>query len=192
MKLNRDFYDRDTLVVAKELLGKKLVHKVNNVSYKVIISEVEAYVGMTDKACHTYGGVRTPRTEVMYGPPGYSYVYLIYGMYHCFNVVTESVDSPCAVLIRGGIAIHPDRISMNRYHKPLQSISPYQKKHMTNGPGKLCKGLLISKEQNGLDLTNSQLQIEKGIDITPSAIQLGKRINIDYAQEAKDFYGDFI
>src|SRR5690554_6718560 len=102
--LNRDFYNRDSLTVAKDLLGKYLVHIVDGVKLVGKIVETEAYMGVEDKAAHSYGGRRTPRVEVMYGPPGYAYVYLIYGMYDCFNVVTNKEGIPQAVLIR---AIEP-------------------------------------------------------------------------------------
>ena len=99
-KLNREFYNRDSISVAKDLLGKVIVHEINGYKLTAKIVEVEAYMGVEDKAAHSYGGRRTKRVEVMYGAPGFSYVYLIYGMYHCFNIVTNVEGTPQAVLIR--------------------------------------------------------------------------------------------
>ncbi len=98
--LEREFYTRDTITVSKELLGKVLVHKTKEYSVAGRIVEVEAYMGPLDKAAHSYGGKKTPRVEIMYSEGGYSYVFTIYGMYQCFNIVTEKVDKPQAVLIR--------------------------------------------------------------------------------------------
>jgi len=88
-KLDREFYNRDTSIVAKELLGKVIVHEINGQRTSAKIVESEAYMGITDKASHSYGGRRTSRVEVMYGSPGFSYVFIIYGMYYCFNTVTR-------------------------------------------------------------------------------------------------------
>jgi DNA-3-methyladenine glycosylase len=132
LRLNRSFFNRPTLIVAQELLSKILVF--NN--YKGYITETEAYIGNNDPACHAAIG-RTKRTEVMFGPAGYSYVYFIYGMYYCLNFVTENEGFPAAVLIRG--------------IKLLDH--PYT--HL-NGPGKLCKYLGITKSDNSVDITQSE------------------------------------
>lgn len=129
--LPRSFYERDTLCVAKDLLGKVL--KFAN--YYGVINEVEAYIGQDDPACHAARGC-TPRTAVMFGAAGFSYVYLIYGMYHCLNIVTEREGFPAAVLIRGIELEKPMRLSLD-------------------GPGKLCKKLNITKNNNQIDLTQS-------------------------------------
>ena len=99
-KLDREFYNRDSIVVARELLGKVLVHEIdgNRISAKIV--ETEAYMGVEDKAAHSYEGRRTPRVEVMYGEPGFTYVFMIYGMHSCFNVVVNKKGTPQAVLIR--------------------------------------------------------------------------------------------
>ena len=100
--LSPDFYARDTLLVAKELLGKVLVRTLpDGTQVKCPITETEAYIGRMDKACHAYGYKRTARTETLFAPPGTAYIYLIYGMYHCLNFVTEAQGEPAAVLIRG-------------------------------------------------------------------------------------------
>ncbi|MFW9952343.1 MAG: DNA-3-methyladenine glycosylase [Candidatus Thorarchaeota archaeon] len=131
--LNRNFFERDTLVVAKELLGKKLIFK----DKQCIITETEAYIGMNDPACHAAVG-KTKRNEVMFGNAGFSYVYLIYGMYHCLNFVTEKKEFPAAVLIRGAKVIDNNS----------QEID-------LNGPGKLCRFLNITKEENNIDIVKS-------------------------------------
>ena len=188
-KLNPDFYSRDTLTVARELLGKHLVRVMNGVPLTLRITETEAYIGRLDKACHAYGYKRTKRTETLFAPPGTAYIYLIYGMYHCLNFVTEPENEPAAVLIRAGEPISSadaDAIAHMRFGCPADRMSPYQRKNFLNGPGKLCKGLSLTNEQNGLSLTGDTLYVlESGEH--PKNIQVSKRIGIDYAQEAVDF-----
>ena len=117
--LPRAFYDRDTLEVARDLLGKYLVHRVDGTELVVRITETEAYIGAVDKACHAYGGRRTARTETLYAKPGTAYVYLIYGMYHCLNFVTEP-EGTAAVLLRGVEAVAGrDRMALNRFGRPI-------------------------------------------------------------------------
>ena len=152
-KLTRDFYDRDTIVVARELLGKHLVRVVDGVPTALRITETEAYIGRMDKACHAYGYKRTKRTETLFAPPGTAYIYLIYGMYHCLNFVTEGENEPAAVLLRAGVPVTgADALSMSvrRFHCTPSEMSSYQRKNFLNGPGKLCKALSLTKEQNGL------------------------------------------
>jgi DNA-3-methyladenine glycosylase len=129
--LSRNFFNRPTLTVAEELLGKILVYK----SVRGVITETEAYSGFTDAASHAYRG-RTPRTEIMFGPSGYAYVYLIYGMYYCLNVTTEAENFPAAVLIRGLKLLTPPHLHLN-------------------GPGKLCRQLGITTAHYGTDLTSA-------------------------------------
>ncbi len=131
MQLQRDYFLQPTLHVAQDLLGKILVFK----DYKGIITETEAYIGQDDPACHAARGL-TPRNAIMFGLGGFSYVYFIYGMYFCFNVVTEAEQFPAAVLIRG-----------------IKLLSSPKK---LDGPGKLCRHLGITKEHNGIDLTCSE------------------------------------
>ena len=187
--LPRAFYDRDTVLVARELLGKHLVRVLEGGTQLVgRITETEAYVGRMDKACHAYHYKRTARTETLFAPPGTAYIYLIYGMYHCLNFVTEPAGEPCAVLIRGIQAVkNGDIIAENRFGCKMDQMSPYRRKNFLNGPGKVCKGLKLTREQNGLDLTapGSPLYICDGP--APARIQVGKRIGIDYAEEAVDF-----
>ena len=104
--LTREFYNRDTLTVARDLLGRDIVRVLEDGTELVCrITETEAYIGRLDKACHAYGGKRTPRTETLFAPPGTAYIYLIYGMYHCLNFVTEEEGEPAAVLIRGAVPV---------------------------------------------------------------------------------------
>lgn len=186
-KLERKFYDRDTIKVARDLLGKILVHNINGKIISGKIVEVEAYNGITDKAAHSFGGKKTNRTEVMYGKPGISYIFIVYGMYNCFNVVTEKEGIPNAVLIR---ALEPleglDYISFNRFKKPYDKLTKYQIRNLTNGPGKLCQALSIDRSNNREDLCKNILYI---IDagIKNFKIQYSKRIGIDYAEEAANY-----
>lgn len=190
-KLDRQFYNRDTAVVAKELLGKVIVHEINGQKLSGKIVETEAYMGIMDKAAHSYGGRKTPRVEVMYGKPGFSYVFIIYGMYYCFNTVTREEGTPQAVLIR---AVEPvegvDLMAINRFKKPYDQLTKSQIKNLTNGPGKLCGALLIDKTQNGEDLCGNKLYIEER-DNEKFNIISAKRIGIDYAEEAKDYLWRF-
>src|SRR2546426_10192342 len=151
-KLPRSFYNRDTILVARELLGKYLVHgdRVGR------IVETEAYLGPHDLAAHSSKG-RTKRNEVMFGPPGHAYVYMIYGMYFCMNIVTEQA---AAVLIR---ALEPVRNLTGK----------------TNGPGLLCKAMEIDRRLNGHDLLSDDFFIANGEQ--PRRIVKRPRIGVDYA-----------
>lgn len=186
MKLSRTFYERDTLTVAKELLGKVLVHKKDGIVYRGKIVETEAYLGKNDKACHTYGGKKTERLKTMYKEAGIAYVYLIYGRYNCFNITTVGEGIPEAVLIRG---IEPlsdiDKIAKNRYNKSFRELNAYQKKNMTNGPGKLSMAFEIERYLDGYDLIGKDLYVEEGIKESFKIIE-ARRVGIDYAEEDKD------
>lgn len=195
-KLTREFYNRDTVLVARELLGKYLVRSLNGIPLVCRITETEAYVGRIDKACHAYNYKRTPRTETLFAPPGTAYIYFIYGMYHCLNFVTEPEGEPCAVLIRSGeICAGKDIVCQARFGKPLSELNSYQRKNFLNGPGKLCKGLSLTRAENGLSLMGDTLWVcdslaDVGLPPVPTApplIQSGPRIGIDYAEEAVDF-----
>ena len=151
-RLNRKFYDRPTLQVAKELLGKYLVMQkdVNLLSGKIV--EVEAYIGFKDPASHAYRGM-TPRNQVMFGDPGYAYVYLTYGMHHCLNLVTEKKGYPAAVLIR---ALQPaEGIELMKKRRGRQGL-----KDLTSGPAKLCQALGIDRSLNGTDLCSDIVYVE--------------------------------
>ncbi len=160
--LPRSFYDRGTVTVAQELLGKHLVHVISGVPRVGRIVEVEAYLGPHDLACHTSKGL-TPRTRVMFGPPGHAYVYFIYGMHYCVNVVTEKDGCGCAVLIR---AI-----------EPVANIDA-----RTNGPALLCKALGIDKRLNGHDLLSNDFFITAPDESARFAIAKRPRIGVAYAK----------
>lgn len=198
MKLGRDFYDRETRAVARDLLGKYLVRMWNGVPLAVRLTETEAYIGRMDKACHAYNYRRTKRTETLFAPPGTAYIYLIYGMYHCLNFVTEAEGEPAAVLIRGGEARYGmELMARNRFGKGPGELSPYQKKNFLNGPGKLCKALALTRRENGTSLLGEDLFVcddlaDLGLEMPkedrePPDVHTGKRIGIDYAEEAADF-----
>ncbi|SFG55141.1 DNA-3-methyladenine glycosylase [Desulfotomaculum arcticum] len=189
--LNRKFYNRDSLIVAKELLGKLLVREIDGQKISAKIVETEAYMGFRDKAAHSYGGRRTQRVEVMYGGPGFAYVFFVYGMHYCFNVVTREEENPQAVLIR---AVEPieglDIMAQNRFGKSYSKLSKSQMKNLTNGPGKLCRALSIDKNLNGEDVCGSKLYVEEGENEKFSIVS-AKRIGVDYAEEAKDYLWRF-
>lgn len=161
-KLPRAFYDRDTTMVAQELLGKFIIHKIDGLARIGKIVETEAYLGAHDLAAHSARGL-TPRTQVMFGPPGYAYVYLIYGIHYCLNVVTESTGHASAVLLR---AI-----------EPIENID-----HRTQGPGLLCKALNINKKFNGHDLLSDNFYIATdGLELSVKIVRK-PRIGVDYAK----------
>ncbi len=184
-RLTRDFFERDTQTVAKELLGKYLVRMggVEPMIGKVI--EVEAYLGATDKACHAYGNKKTERSKVMYQTGGTLYIYYIYGINFCLNVVAEPEGVPGAVFVRKLFPIEGvDLMVKNRGIKIGRNY-----KNLLDGPGKLCKAMNITKEEfNGKDSCDlaSKLFFTQGIPIDEKDIALNKRIGINYAQEDKD------
>ena len=186
--LPRDFYDRDTLTVARELLGCYLVREWEGKKLAVRITETEAYIGRMDKACHAYQYKRTPRTETLFSKPGVSYVYLIYGMYHCLNFVTEPEGTAAAVLLRGVEAVSgAGLMAYNRFGRGYEQLTADQRKNFLNGPGKVCRALALTRTHNGLDLTaGGELFLCAG-EAPTGEIHVGKRIGIDYAEEAVDF-----
>ena len=161
-KLPRSFYDRTTIVVARELLGKFLVHLSDGVERIGRIVEVEAYLGPHDLAAHSAKGL-TARTKVMFGPPGHAYVYLIYGMYYCMNVVTEREGHASAVLLRAV--------------EPVQNVEG-----RTQGPGLLCRAMNIDKRLNAHDLLSDDFYLAAQDNAEPSAIVKGPRIGVEYAK----------
>ncbi|MGH8224681.1 MAG: DNA-3-methyladenine glycosylase [Gammaproteobacteria bacterium] len=159
--LPRDFYARDAVAVARDLLGKLLVHAADGVEQVGQIVEVEAYLGPHDKASHSSKGL-TPRTRVMFGPPGHAYVYFIYGMHHCMNVVAEADGRAAAVLLR---ALEPVRGIESR----------------SSGPALLCRAMGIDKRMNGHDLLSRDLYIAAPENDTPFRVARRRRIGVDYA-----------
>lgn len=188
-KLPRAFFDRDTVEVARDVLGRHLVRMLPDGAALICrITEAEAYIGRMDKACHAYQYRRTPRTEPLFAHPGTSYIYLIYGMHHCLNLVTEPEGEPCAVLIRGVQAVeNGDIIAKNRFGCKMEEMTSNQKKHFLDGPGKVCQGLGLTRAENALDLLGETLFLTPGTPPVPEQVRCGKRIGIDYAQEARDF-----
>jgi DNA-3-methyladenine glycosylase len=160
-RLPRSFYDRDTTLVARELLGKHLVHRVDGVERIGRIVETEAYLGPHDLAAHSAKGL-TPRTRVMFGPPGHAYVYLVYGMHWCMNVVTQAEGHASAVLLR---AVEPVKNLEGR----------------TQGPALLCKAMDIDRRHNGLDLLERDFHIADPGDTEDIRIVKRPRIGVDYA-----------
>jgi len=178
MKLAREFYLREnTITVARELLGKLLVVAADDGKrVSGMIVETEAYLGVTDRAAHSYGGRRTARNEVMYGGGGHAYVYFIYGMYFQFNVVTGPADHPQAVLIR---ALEPvEGIEVVRARR-----GEMNDRNLTSGPGKLCIAMGIDRGLNGEDLLAEKVWLEDYRKVPPKQVAVGKRIGIDYAGE---------
>jgi DNA-3-methyladenine glycosylase len=168
-KLRHEFYLRQTLEVAHDLLGKFLVYKSGGNLLSARLVETEAYIGKGDPACHASVG-KTKRNEVMFGPGGFSYIYFIYGMYYCLNVVTEDEGFPAAVLIRAAEPVEGVELMKKRYANP-------GKNKLTNGPGKLCKAFNLTREDNGLDLTGDKLYLEdRGYKV--STIKRSQRIGI--------------
>ncbi len=175
MRLPRDFYDRPTLEVARDLLGRELVRVVDGVELAARIVETEAYCGPSDSACHAAKG-RTKRTEVMFGPPGHAYVYFTYGMHWLLNTVTEAEGSACAVLVR---AVEPVRgleaIRKNRPGRPPREL--------TSGPARLTKALAIDGAFNCVDLVrHDALFLTAGEPVDDAAVTASARVGIDYAE----------
>ncbi|MFA5926299.1 MAG: DNA-3-methyladenine glycosylase [Parcubacteria group bacterium] len=182
----RNFYSRPTLEVAQNLLGCFLIRKHRGKIIRAMINETEAYVGENDLACHASRG-RTPRTEVMYGKEGRAYVYMIYGMHHCLNVVTERNDFPAAVLIRGA------RVTSNSLPSSRGGQGRGLEERELNGPGKLCKFLRIDRKLNEWDLTRGEkLWLEaRNPKIKLPKIEKSKRIGIDYAKHCREYLWRF-
>lgn len=260
MKLGRDFYTRDGITVARELLGKILVHETALGTVRGIITETESYMGEEDKGAHTYGGRRTQRTEPMYHIGGTSYVYLIYGMYSCMNIAAMTEGIPQAVLIRkvepadeesrhimeqlrlrqnagrrgargredkampgqavpeqtvpgqaepgqampGQTAsgqVVPERTLPGQAEtvhsgagsdKAVQELPASIRKHLADGPGKMCIAMEITRDDNDMDMVESNtFYVTEGIKVEQEQIKAGKRIGIDYAEEAADYLWRF-
>lgn len=179
MKLPQEFYLREDVVeIARDLLGKVLVTKINGIRTSGIITETEAYAGKEDRASHAYDGRLTSRTEVMFRQGGIAYVYLCYGIHSLFNVVTNKSGSPHAILIRGIQALEGVPAILKRIGKPT-----YQPNY-TNGPGKVSKALGIHFSHSGEDLQGPRIWLEdRGIQVTKQNIEVSPRIGVDYAAE---------
>lgn len=208
-RLQREFFTRDGLIVARELLGKVLVRETSAGTIRGIITEVESYMGVNDKGSHTYGGRRTERTEPMFHVGGTSYVYFTYGMYYCMNITSGLEGDPQAVLIR---SVEPaDEESRERMlqlrmaagvarmqrsksvaQAELDKLRKNLEKHLADGPGKMCIAMGITKADNAVDMIESDtFYVTEGIEVEPEKIKNGKRIGIDYAEEAADYLWRF-
>lgn len=210
-RLGREFFERDGITVAKELLGKTLVHETRLGIIRGIITEVESYMGEEDKGSHTYGGRRTERTEPMYHRGGTSYVYLIYGMYSCMNIAAMTEGIPQAVLIRSVVPADGEserrmlELRLEEYNRKRlkRGKEPYEageggklpaslRGQLADGPGKLCIAMGITRADNDLDMVESgTFYVTEGWEIDSARIQSGKRIGIDYAGEAAEYLWRF-
>jgi len=179
LKLAQSFYLRkDVVDIARELLGKVVCTRIDGKLTKALITETEAYAGITDKASHAYGDRRTNRTEPIYGPGGTAYVYLCYGIHHLFNVVTNDIGVPHAILIRAG--------------KPLSGVSkmlerrgkPNVDENLLGGPGSFAQALGIRTIDSGVSLSGGRIWIEdRAVEVANNEITAGPRVGIDYAEE---------
>lgn len=207
-RLPRGFFTRDGITLARELLGKILVHETPVGTVRGFITEVESYMGEQDKGSHTYGGRRTERTEPMYHIGGTSYVYLIYGMYSCMNIAAMADGIPQAVLLRSVVPVDSksearmiqlrlEQLNRKQVKRNLQPYTPETcpaslKKHLADGPGKLCIAMGITRRDNDVDMAESDsFYVAEGVSVPPEKIKAGKRIGIDYAEEAADFLWRF-
>lgn len=207
-RLPRAFFTRDGITLARELLGKILVHETPVGTIRGFITEVESYMGEQDKGSHTYGGRRTERTEPMYHMGGTSYVYLIYGMYSCMNIAAMTDGIPQAVLLRSVVPVDSEsetrmiqlRLEQLNRKQVKRNLQPYTletcpasiKKHLADGPGKLCIAMGITRRDNDVDMVGSEsFYVTEGVAVAPEKIKAGKRIGIDYAEEAADYLWRF-
>ena len=185
IRLKRNFFERDTQTVAKDLLGKYLVRKIDKETMVGKIIEVEAYLGPNDKASHCYDYKKTEKTKIMYMKPGTLYVYYIYGTYFCLNVITEPEGMPCGVFFR---QLYPiEGIELMKENRTMKIGKNY--KNLLDGPSKLCMALNITKALfNGEDSCSpdANLFFARGEENIDNNIILNKRIGIDYAEEDKD------
>lgn len=170
------YLSSDVVALARDLLGKYLFTGIGGQLSGGIITETEAYKGVNDRACHSFGGRRTIRNEMMYHAGGVSYVYLCYGMHSMFNVVTNVEDEPEAVLVRAIYPTHGEELMLQRLRKTQMSPA------LTNGPGKLTKALGITREQNGCSLQSDVIWIEdRNLWIPDEKVEITPRIGVDYA-----------
>jgi DNA-3-methyladenine glycosylase len=179
-KLKISFYQQPTFEIAKNLLGKFLIHRSCGIKNIGKIVETEVYYGLDDLASHASKG-KTKRTKIMFGPPSRAYIYLVYGIYHCFNIVTEKTNFPAAILIR---ALEPISPTIANYSENIHKIDSKP----ASGPGKLCNYLKINKSLNGVSLLGNVLYIEdRGVEILENNIVATKRIGINYAKHCINY-----
>lgn len=189
-KIEKDFFEDNVLTVCNKLIG--CILKINTPMGKIIakISEIDAYLGVKDKASHTYNNRKTNRTKTMYLSGGHLYVYFIYGMHYNLNFVTDKENTPSGVLLRGVELIEGHNIAaFYRYNKEYNSLTTYEKKNISNGPGKVCKAFNINKDYDAKHYTDL---FEIYYAQIPAVYKTTKRIGIDYAQEDKDLPYRFV
>ncbi|MFX0085907.1 MAG: DNA-3-methyladenine glycosylase [Candidatus Hodarchaeota archaeon] len=189
-RCKREFYLRNTLTVAKELLGKFLIHNSDEGTTVGKIVETEAYIGPHDAASHAYRGRRTKRTEIQFGLGGFAYIYQLYGIHFCFNVVTQEINMPEAVLIRALEPIEGFKLMSKR--RKFSKITDSNLKELTNGPGKLCQAMGINKSLYGIDLCGNVLFISSINFKEDLEIITTPRINIEYSKESKSLPWRFL
>jgi DNA-3-methyladenine glycosylase len=182
MMLKRDFYQQDSLKVAKQLLGKTLLYETSEGTVSGMIVETEAYLGPEDKASHAFGNRRTRRTHTQFGPKGHAYIYLIYGMYHCFNVTAGAVPGkPEAVFFRALKPLEGVDLMFKRRPAAKGNLA-----NLTNGPSRLCMAMGINKQMNGFDLCALPFCVkDDGVTVAEEDIVCAKRVGVDYADEWK-------
>lgn len=173
------FYQQETIEVARQLLGKKIVWRPRGIGpLSLMITETEAYLGLEDPAAHSFHGRRVGRVSTMYLPGGHAYIYFIYGMHFCLNVVTGSANQPEAVLIRAGAPLKG--LSSMRARRPT-ALFDWQ---IANGPGKLCQALGLTREQDGLPLHLGSLTLATHLEVPNAEIISSHRIGVGYAGDA--------
>lgn len=177
--IRRAFYERPTADVARDLLGKILVRTDGDGTVAVRLTEVEAYLGIDDPACHTFRGRRTARNEVMWGRAGHLYVYFTYGMHFCANIVTRGAGIPEAVLLRGGEVIEGEDLAVARRGG--------RRKGFLDGPAKLCQGLALTREQNGVDVASKAggvWLVDGDLLAQAASVVTGPRVGVEYSGAA--------
>jgi len=179
--VERVFYHRPAEDVAWDLLGKLLFRRDPEGAILMRILETEAYLGVEDPACHTYQGRRSARVRSMWGDKGHAYIYLIYGIHHCLNAVCGLKNEAAAVLIRGGQVLEGERLVRQRRNRVRDS------RRLSNGPGKLCQALALTREMDGVDLcisTSPLCVLDDGFRVDSDGVERGPRVGIQYAGEA--------
>jgi DNA-3-methyladenine glycosylase len=181
--LPRSFYRRPAEAVARDLLGRFVVRRTGGRRLVLRLVEVEAYLGAPDRASHAWNGRRTPRVESLYLPGGHAYVYFIYGMHYCLNVVTGEAELGSAVLLRAGEAVEgaqamAERRGLTRSPRPGD---------LAGGPGKLCQALAVDRAQDGVSLLVGELTLTRGEPVPDAAVATGPRIGVGYAKEAAEW-----
>lgn len=190
--LSRRFFQRDAVQVARDLLGRVLVHEGPDGTVTGRIVETEGYAGPGDKAAHVAGGRYTPRTKVFWEPGGVAYVYLIYGLHHCFNVVTGKADEPSAVLVRAveplsgleGMARRRNRDLPAKRSTGAAGRGPARALvELTSGPGRLAEAFAITREHTGQDVSTPPLFVARGRRVPDHRVGRSPRVGVDYAGE---------